>query len=533
MNGRTGFILWFMISAAAVFWLRHSPLKAVISLEVLRSEQVPLAPQLFWADEDTNFDEQRSLHFAGRWGLHNYAVHVPSSSRRLRLDVLEGAGYFRVHRIEVRHLLGFPISSWSLGDPNGIVLRPQVTLSEKNGERLFESLGMDSGLELKFWETQSLWRLHLLNLLLGGFLGGIVLITTKKVFHREGKSAGPGSARPLSRRERVISIAVVLLAFVIGSAVLEMVYRGILSYQYSIRSSQGSSQWEILKGDPRAYQFPSSWRGSVQSVKLGDNNKFSFRLNIDGYRGADWDLEKDSERILFLGDSFTFGWGVQDQETYPFYFQRELNQSKKNTYVINAGIPGYGTAQELAVLSQLVGVLKPSVVIVGISANDGQPPADFAVSPQVTYQYATSWVISELREHFYRLFPLGRTFFAPSKFSARQNYHLDFEVGPGARSFRDSLKAMANICQESEASFWVSMIPDYMKHFDESYPYRPVHRKVMGIASELQVPAIDLLEHLQGLNTDGLRVPGDGHPNARAHQQIAKILADEFEKRRE
>ena len=43
-------------------------------------------------------------------------------------------------------------------------------------------------------------------------------------------------------------------------------------------------------------------------------------------------------RILFLGDSYTFGDNVSDNETYPFYLQQML----PNTEVINMG--GMGMA---------------------------------------------------------------------------------------------------------------------------------------------------------------------------------------------
>src|SRR3989344_9377246 len=71
---------------------------------------------------------------------------------------------------------------------------------------------------------------------------------------------------------------------------------------------------------------------------LGDFNTYA-TLNSHGYRGREFSLEKEpkTKRILVLGDSFTFGHGVSDQNTYPFLLEQELRKKLQNIEVINAG----------------------------------------------------------------------------------------------------------------------------------------------------------------------------------------------------
>lgn len=56
-----------------------------------------------------------------------------------------------------------------------------------------------------------------------------------------------------------------------------------------------------------------------------------------------------SSCVLFFGDSFTIGEGVQDNETLPFYFGRALGK-QANARIYNFGFHGYGPHQALALV---------------------------------------------------------------------------------------------------------------------------------------------------------------------------------------
>ncbi|MDO8633935.1 MAG: SGNH/GDSL hydrolase family protein [archaeon] len=61
------------------------------------------------------------------------------------------------------------------------------------------------------------------------------------------------------------------------------------------------------------------------------------RINSLGYRGAEIDLNK-KEKTLFLGDSFTYGYLIDENETIPYYYGLEFTDSPG----INGGVPSYG-----------------------------------------------------------------------------------------------------------------------------------------------------------------------------------------------
>jgi hypothetical protein len=72
-------------------------------------------------------------------------------------------------------------------------------------------------------------------------------------------------------------------------------------------------------------------------------------------------------RVLALGDSFTFGYGVEAGEAWPARLQGELRaRGLPRAEVINAGIPAYGPDQELDLLRECLPRWRPDVVVLGL-----------------------------------------------------------------------------------------------------------------------------------------------------------------------
>ncbi|MFQ5600186.1 MAG: SGNH/GDSL hydrolase family protein [Candidatus Krumholzibacteriia bacterium] len=94
------------------------------------------------------------------------------------------------------------------------------------------------------------------------------------------------------------------------------------------------------------------------------------RVNAAGFRGPELPRDLgDRKRVLALGESSTFGWMVDDDETWPAQVQRLLG-ADESLVVINGGVPSYTSAQVLIYLRQLLPRLDPDVVIVMVLWND-------------------------------------------------------------------------------------------------------------------------------------------------------------------
>ena len=99
--------------------------------------------------------------------------------------------------------------------------------------------------------------------------------------------------------------------------------------------------------------------------------------NTFGFRGEEITLDKGQNtfRIIMLGDSITFGNGVAWNETFSYHLQTMFNDSYRSLKfeVLNFGVSGYNTKQELAILRELGLKLDPDIVVLNVSLNDSDP----------------------------------------------------------------------------------------------------------------------------------------------------------------
>ncbi|MFH1619013.1 MAG: GDSL-type esterase/lipase family protein, partial [bacterium] len=94
-----------------------------------------------------------------------------------------------------------------------------------------------------------------------------------------------------------------------------------------------------------------------------------------GFREKEIPLVKKSGtlRILCLGASPTFGWGVSETDRYSNVLHKMLRESAftgENLEVINAGVIGYSSYQGAVLLKKIMPVLKPDIVTVPFVVND-------------------------------------------------------------------------------------------------------------------------------------------------------------------
>lgn len=71
-----------------------------------------------------------------------------------------------------------------------------------------------------------------------------------------------------------------------------------------------------------------------------------YRMNSLGLRDDEITLQKPE--IIVLGDSFTMGWGVEQDETYAKIIEKKLGMR-----TLNAGISSYGTVREMKLLNRI------------------------------------------------------------------------------------------------------------------------------------------------------------------------------------
>jgi lysophospholipase L1-like esterase len=139
-------------------------------------------------------------------------------------------------------------------------------------------------------------------------------------------------------------------------------------------------------------------------------------VNSLGLRDDEIPLAKPAgeRRILCLGDSFTFALGVRFEDLYVQQLEALLAKQRpgERIQVINAGIAGYNTRQELIRLLAQGFALEPDLITIGFYFNDlvgnEEPLPDLATTPMLdpeqvterpTLQHALpSWIRDRLRQ---------------------------------------------------------------------------------------------------------------------------------------
>jgi len=118
------------------------------------------------------------------------------------------------------------------------------------------------------------------------------------------------------------------------------------------------------------------------SVTNDDQNIIHVTINPDHSRGKPLKNQSKPE-IWFFGGSFTFGWGVTDDDAYPAKIIRRQPLLK----IRNFGTPGYGTLQSLYLFRKLLNTAKtiPNLVVYGL------------VYTHMSRNLATNWWLKSCR----------------------------------------------------------------------------------------------------------------------------------------
>jgi lysophospholipase L1-like esterase len=245
-------------------------------------------------------------------------------------------------------------------------------------------------------------------------------------------------------------------------------------------------------------------------------------INSKGLRDYEYEyaLRPGVTRILALGDSVTFGWGVRLEDTYPKVLERLLNggEQRGRYEVLNCGVGNYTTSRIIGLYDFELRKYQPSVVIFAFYLNNANDtpdsrwkalfdsPLEFPVFLWSRLQaVSTRYGVSKSFDEFYRdLYSDGNPQFA--RFRANLSGFL--------RELRDEGKIVI-----------VASIPDMRDLERPTYRFQFVTDQVAKIAHDEGVHFVDLFPAVAGIAAEKiLNTPEDRHPNAEGHRRMAQAL---------
>jgi len=249
------------------------------------------------------------------------------------------------------------------------------------------------------------------------------------------------------------------------------------------------------------------------------------RINSLGLRDREFSLTKPPGvyRILMLGDSTTFGWGVAVNDTAAKVLERELNAQPPPGYqrfeVINAGTGNYDTVQEVTFYQTRGRKLHPDMVILVYFINDPEP----VPRQKQIWLIDRSYLVAFLTNRLDGL--LRKTGARPGWKQYYASLYNDNQ--PGFQACKAALLELAATTREENTKLIVALLPE-LHEINPEYPFEAEHQKIKDVLAPTSVPVLDLIDGLKGHGPEETLwvTPLDDHPSAKANVLIAAQLRE-------
>jgi lysophospholipase L1-like esterase len=310
---------------------------------------------------------------------------------------------------------------------------------------------------------------------------------------------------------RTLLLSVVVVAVSLG--VLEGLVRsaGIARHLYTEPAFVGSR-------DGTSWRYRPGFAGSVlgpTEVHIGPlGSRLAAEERLEGF-----------PRVVIFGDSVTFGQGVTAGETFSAKLEARLRGEWPAVEVLNFGVQGHSIAMEVEHVADRFHVTQPTVVVLAFGSDDLNPArAQSRVDlsgylTKKTFGPPTAsgdWLRAMLRESHLALASKD----AYLRWQARRAPSV-FGDGPGKDYGRE-----------------LAVFREAMSRFDTLTRGRGrlvacLDLRDTPLARALEATMAAEFPHLayvhgppflEGKSLATLRVPRDGHPNARAHTLYADML---------
>ena len=253
-----------------------------------------------------------------------------------------------------------------------------------------------------------------------------------------------------------------------------------------------------------------------------ENTVFRVSSNKDGLRSAKVERAKPegSHRIMTLGCSTTFGWGVDDSETYPARLAELIAAEHGDAIqVINGGQPGYTSFQGLWLWQHTLQHYKPDVVLLGYVVQDARKAAYSDKSQAVLqgdHRFLKHNVLYNSRAYLALRSVLGGVQ-VKAKERPQNGQGGIYRVPP--EDYVDNLRAFVEDIQDMGSTPVLFGFPL------ERGGYTEEHRKILkAAATQLKIPHLDLQSRMETASRQAeLYFKRDrGHANAKGNAQIAE-----------
>jgi len=296
----------------------------------------------------------------------------------------------------------------------------------------------------------------------------------------------------------------------------------------------------MLKAHPvRFWESRPGW--------VGRRNGVTCRINAHGLRGplVPFKKEPGERRILFLGDSITFGLSTKEEDCFVWRV-RDLARARAaggSISVVNCSVTGYSPWQEYAILKDLGLSFHPDIIVQVFCLNDIGQKFNLVNYGGKTKHLAPPEPSALEWSGLYRMSrTLAFQWFGPTRaeLKARNDAYcpdtlIDQPNAPHIREAwrltRESMHRITSLARQHEVPLAIVSFP-IARQVDPTAPDSSTPQQWLAeFAREEKVPVLDLLPiyrkfaREKGMTGQDL-FPDKTHPNQLAHRIAADAIVE-------
>lgn len=295
--------------------------------------------------------------------------------------------------------------------------------------------------------------------------------------------------------------------------------------------------WRLEKNFPYKLIYPPT------SFFQTKENIVEAKINSLGFRGNEFKKDKkiNTIRIAFIGDSFTFGWGLPDGQTYPEKVCTELQKHLPSIdfECLNFGMFGYNIFNSYNVLKDFVIDYSPDLIVFGLTINDAEKnlfslkanmkierepriPDLFEGAPRIIY------FDGDIFEYLYTYRLISFLYYIHKIKEATIIYYHNLYSPVNEEWLEININALEKIKEETskrKIPLLCLFFPVLYK-LKSDYPFQKIHNFYHNIFRKNEIPYIDFYPIFKDYDESKLWVhPKDKHPNSLATDIIAKEVS--------
>jgi lysophospholipase L1-like esterase len=272
--------------------------------------------------------------------------------------------------------------------------------------------------------------------------------------------------------------------YYIGTVVPQLIRIPNGSDLENTQESNPFTWWISKPGINKAVIRTLSVREEVRPVERA----FTVSTNSHRLRGTAEPPAEGRRRILAIGDSTTFGLGVDDAESWPARLEVLLNQQGPPTAVLNGGVTGFSAYQGLRFLECYGLPLRPEIVLATFGYNDAQSWTENSdlLQASLTQPIEPGGAPLKLFGFLQHVQRLARRLIITEFVGVPVRPRLD------ATEFRAVIVRMHELCAQAKAQLVLISWPEAAQVAAKDPAPRHYQAEIKALGAERGIPVIDL-----------------------------------------